>query len=86
MRETKHSIQLFTPFGAGYIPEDHGHDPPLDHSKGWGRWPMALVAVLLCATTAAAAVMATGRTHAPVPALWKQGAPNIFTKAPDGAG
>lgn len=44
-----------------------------------------LVAVLLFATTAAAAFMATTGPHAPIPALWKQDAPSIFTKAPDSA-
>jgi hypothetical protein len=46
---------------------------------------MTFVAALLFATTTIAAVMATTGAHAPIPQLWKQSAPSIFTKAPDGA-
>jgi hypothetical protein len=46
---------------------------------------MTLVALLLFATTTVAAVMATTGTNVPIPQLWKQSAPSIFTKAPDGA-
>jgi hypothetical protein len=46
---------------------------------------MTLVALLLFATTTVAAVMATSANHTAIPQLWKQSAPSIFTKAPDGA-
>jgi hypothetical protein len=84
MRETIHTTRVFTPFGGGYLPEDHG--PPLELSKGWGRWPLVLVVLLLVVTTVGAAIMATGRTYAAVPALWKQDPPVIFMKANDGYG
>jgi hypothetical protein len=42
--------------------------------------------LLLFGTTAAAAVFASGRTHAPIRELLNQSPPSIFTKAPDGAG
>jgi hypothetical protein len=82
-----HKFQVFTPFGGSYVPEDRERDPPLDRTTGRSRWPMALIAFLLCITTAAAAaVMATGRSRAPVPELWKQNPPILFNKWPDGAG
>ena len=73
----------FAPFHRAAVPGDHG--PAFKPGKEWSRWPMALVAVLLFATTAVAAVMATTGSRAPVPALWKQSAPSLFSKAPDGA-
>ena len=85
MSETKQRFQIFTPLGGGYVSENHSHDPPPDYSKGWSRWSMAIIALLLCATTAAAAIMATGRGHAPIPELWKQSPPSMFNKTPDGA-
>jgi hypothetical protein len=86
MRDTTHSDRIFMPLGGSYVLEDHGPGPPPEHSKGWGKWPMMLIVLLLGATTAAAAIMATGRTHAPVPELWKQSPPAVFMKAPDGYG
>ena len=59
--------------------------PPLAPLKVWSRWPVTLVFMLLFATTTAAAVIATSGAHAPIPSLWKQGPPSIFSKAPDGA-
>jgi hypothetical protein len=75
----------FTPLHQAAAPHDSGHDAAPHASKVWSRWPTTLVAVLLFVTTTAAAVVATSGTHAPIPALWKQGPPSIFTKAPDGA-
>jgi hypothetical protein len=85
MKDPKYSFPIFTPFGGGYIPEAHGHVPPSEHSKGWGKWPMVAVALLLGITTAAAAVIATSRSVTPIPALWTQTQkpPAIFLKAPD---
>jgi len=85
MRDTEHGVQVFTPPSRGLIPEGDGHNLWLERGKGSGWWQMTLIALLLCVTTTAAAVMAAGRTHSPIPALWKQGPPSIFTKAPDGA-
>jgi hypothetical protein len=71
----------FTPFHRAAGPGDCG--PAL--KPGESRWPTMLVAALLLATTTAAALMAATGTHAPIPALWKQDAPSLFTKAPDSA-
>jgi hypothetical protein len=86
MPDTRNTFQIFTPLGGGYVSENHSHDPPPEFSRGWGTWAIALIALLLFATTAAAAVLATGRTHAPIPELLNQSPPSIFNKAPDGAG
>lgn len=84
MRETIHTTRIFTPFGGGYVAEDH--NPPFELSKGWGRWPLLLVASLLTVTTIGAALMATGRTYAAAPGQWKQDPPVVFMKANDGYG
>lgn len=86
MREPNNIIRIFDPFGGGYTPEDHGRGPPLEHTRGWGRWPLALIALLLGITTAGGAILAATRTHAPVPELWKQNPPAFFMKTSDGYG
>ena len=73
----------FAPFPRAAIPDDR--EPAPTPGKEWSRWPMTLVALLLFATTTVAAVMATSANHTAIPKLWKQSAPSIFTKAPDGA-
>jgi len=71
-----------TPFYRAAAPGDRDHDPP-QSGKDRSRWPMAVVALLLFVTTTAA-VLATTRTHAPTPQLWKQSTPGLFTRVPDG--
>lgn len=87
MRPTIHSTQIVTPFGSGYVPEDHGSDPALKNSskRAGGKLAIALTIALFGATTAAA-ITASSRDCAPVPKLWQQNPPSILTKLPGSVG
>ena len=87
MSKTIHSTQIVTPFGSGYVPEDHGLDngprPALEEPrKRGGRLAIALTVALFGATTAAAAISASSRNCASVPQLWQQNPPSILMKLP----
>jgi hypothetical protein len=86
MSKTIHSTQIVTPFGSGYVPEDHRLDqgpvPALEPSKRGGRLAIALTVALFGATTAAAAISASSRNCASVPKLWEQNQPSILMKLP----
>jgi hypothetical protein len=87
MRHSIHSIdttQIYTPFGGGYMHENHGDGPALgDASTGVGtRWAGLIGALLIGATTAAAALTATHRSSQ-VPKLWLTNQPPILMKLPD---
>jgi hypothetical protein len=85
MSKTIHSTQIVTPFGSGYVPEDHRpeHGAVLDEpKKRGGRLAIALTVALFGATTAAAAISASGRNCASVPKLWEQNQPSILMKLP----
>ena len=88
MRDSIHSTQVVTPFGSGYVPEDHGRGPALDEPKKWSRTKLAIVltVALFGATTAAAAITASNRNCAPVPKLWQQSQPSILLKLPGSFG
>jgi hypothetical protein len=87
MSKTIHSTQIVTPFGSGYVPEDHaldyGASPALEQPrKRGGRLAIALTVALFGATTAAAAISASSRNCAAVPKLWQQNPPSMLMKLP----
>jgi len=88
MRDSIHSTQVVTPFGSGYVPEDHGRGPALEEprKRSRGRLAMVLTVALFGATTAAAAITASSRNCAPVPKLWQQSQPSILLKLPGSFG
>ena len=61
MHPTIRSTQVVTPFGSGYVPEDHGSDPALKSSgkRSGAYWGLALTIALFGATTAAAILTAS---------------------------
>ena len=88
MRSTIHGTQIVTPFGSGYVHEDHGRGSPLDEPKKQSGAKLAIVltVALFGATTAAAAITASNRNCAPVPKLWQQSQPSILLKLPGSFG
>ena len=87
MSKTIHSTQIVTPFGSGYVPEDHRLDrgpvPALEEPrKSGGRLAIALTVAVFGASTAAAAISASSRNCAAVPKLWEQNQPSILMKLP----
>ena len=87
MSKTIHSTQIVTPFGSGYVPEDHSLDhgpvPGLEEpGKRGGALAIALTVALFGATTAAAAISASSRSCSSVPKLWQQNPPSILMKLP----
>ena len=88
MTKTIHSTQIVTPFGSGYVPEDHSpdHGPgaaPEEPTKRPGaRLAIVLTVALFGATTAAAAISASSRSCSSVPKLWQQNPPSILMKLP----
>jgi hypothetical protein len=88
MRDSIHSTQVVTPFGSGYVPEDHGRGPALEEPRKRSRTKLAMVltVALFGATTAAAAITASHRNCAPVPKLSQQSQPSILLKLPGSFG
>ena len=88
MSKTIHSTQIVTPFGSGYVPEDHSLDrgpgPALEEPRkqAGARLAIVLTVALFGATTAAAAISASSRNCASVPKLWQQNPPSILMKLP----
>jgi hypothetical protein len=87
MTKTIHSTQIVTPFGSGYVPEDHRLNqeaaPALEQPrKQRAGLAIALTVALFGATTAAAAISVSSRNCAPVPKLWEQNPPSILMKLP----
>jgi len=88
MASTIHDTQIVTPFGSGYVPEDHGSArglvPALEEPRkrpGAGL-TIVLTVALFGATTAAAAISASSRNCASAPKLWQQNPPSILMKLP----
>jgi len=87
MTNTIHSTQIVTPFGSGYVPENHAADqgavPALEEPRKRGvGLAIILTVALFGATTAAAAISASNRNCASVPKLWQQNPPSILMKLP----
>jgi hypothetical protein len=79
-----HRTQIVTPFGTGYVHEDHDPVPALEEpgKRSGTRWAIVLTIALFGATTAAAAISASNRTCASVPKLWQQTPPSLLMKLP----
>jgi hypothetical protein len=84
MTETIHSTQIVTPFGTGYVHEDHGPWPALGQSKKRPGSGLAIVLALALfgATTAVAALSASQQRCAPGPESWQQTPPSLLMKLP----
>ena len=84
MTNTIHSTQIVTPFGTGYVHEDHGPGLALKEPRKQpgARWAIVLTVALFGATTGAAAISASSRNCSPVPKLWEQNPPSILMKLP----
>jgi len=85
MQNSKHRTQMYTLFGGAYVPENHGPGPALgeEAQRSQGKWAVVLVALLLGATTAAAAITATHRNNAPAPISWTQSPANFQMRIPN---
>ncbi|MEI8153709.1 MAG: hypothetical protein WCG92_19265, partial [Hyphomicrobiales bacterium] len=81
MPQTIHTTQVVTPFGGGYVPEDHGSEPAVKEPRGRpGAKVAILLTIALFGATTAAAITASNRDCAPVPKLWHQNPPSILMK------
>lgn len=87
MRASTHTTQVYSVFGSGYVPEDHGHGVALKESGNPLRekWTITLVA-FLCVAVTAGAIAAVNQTRAPPPDLWKQATPTFILNLPGGYG
>ena len=84
MHRTTHDTQVYSPFGGGYVAEEHGSGFAMDESNknsSRGKWAIVLVALLLGASTAGAAITATSR-YASVQTLSRQSLPSFQMKIP----
>jgi hypothetical protein len=88
MTNTVHSTQIVTPFGNGYVHEDHGPGLALDEPKKRPGAGLAIVltVALFGVTTAAAAISASKQNCAPVPKLWHVTPPSLLMKLPGSYG
>jgi hypothetical protein len=88
MPQTIHSTKVITPFGAGYVPEDHGPGPTLREPKKRSGAGLAIVLTiaLFGVTTAAAAISVSNRDCGAVPKLWLQNPPSVLMKLPGTVG
>jgi hypothetical protein len=80
-----YTTKVFTPFGNGYVAEDHGlanlgYEPKTKRSMG--KW-VAVVGILLFGATAAGAVAASQRSHPSIPKLWLQPKPAVLMNLAD---
>jgi hypothetical protein len=87
MPQTIHTTQVVTPFGGGYVPEDHGCEPALKEPRIMPGAKLAiLLTIALFGISTAAAITASNRDCAPVPKLWHQNPPSLLMKLPDSVG
>jgi len=82
--KTIHSTQIVSPFGTGYVHEDHRPIPAL---KARGKQRGALLAIALTvalfgATTAAATLSASNRNCLSAPQTWQPGQPSLLMRLP----
>jgi hypothetical protein len=84
MTQPIHSTQIVTPFGTGYVHEDHGPGTALEEPRKQpgARLAIVLTVALFGATTAAATISASSRNCASVPQVWQQNPPSILMKLP----
>jgi hypothetical protein len=84
MTKTIHSTQIVSPFGTGYVHEDHTPVPALKDAR---KQPGALLAIVLTValfgvTTAAATLSASNRNCSSAPQTWQQNQPSLLMKLP----
>ena len=82
MLHAARNTQVYSPFGSGYVAEEHDRGASLgfESYKSASRGPklaLILASVMLTATTAGA-ISAAKRTYPCVPKLWQQEPPSIL--------
>ena len=84
MTRTIHSTQIVSPFGTGYVHEDHSPVPGLKEPRKQRGALLAIVltVALFGATTAAATLSASNRNCSPAPQTWQQRQPSLLMKLP----
>jgi hypothetical protein len=80
----RHSTEIFSPFGSGYVAEAHGSgnlgcEPKACSAAKW----IAVVGVLLLGATTAGAVAASKQTQPSIPKLWLQPKPAMLMNLAD---
>jgi hypothetical protein len=87
-QEASHSTQIFSLFGGGYVPEEHGRGLALDEprKRSGARWAIVLTVALFGVTTTAAAITASSRSCAQVSRSWQQELPANLMKFPGAVG
>ena len=87
MTQTIHSTQIVTPFGTGYVHEDHGPPPALEQPR---KQPGARIAIVLTVALfgamTAAATSASHQNCSSVSTFWQQNPPSILKKLPGAFG
>jgi hypothetical protein len=79
MTQTIHSTQVITPFGTGYVHEDHGPAPALKQPRKQRGARIAIVlTVALFGAMTAAATSASHQNCSSVPKIWQQTPPSIL--------
>ncbi len=87
MTQTIHSTQIVTPFGTGYVHEDHGPVPALEeHWKRSGAQIAIALTVALFSAMTAAAIAASHQNRSSVSTFWQQNPPSILKKLPGAFG
>jgi hypothetical protein len=79
-----HTTQVFTPFGSGYVPENHGQSriPGYEKKASGAKW-MVVVGALLFGATTVGAVTTARRSYPSIPKLWYQPAPSMLINLQD---
>jgi hypothetical protein len=72
MDQTPHTTQIYSPFGAGYVPEAHSANPANDNKAVWRKRGPLLIGALLAASTAAGAITLTSWTRSSFDEIWTQ--------------
>jgi hypothetical protein len=81
--QTIHSTQVVTPFGSGYVPENHGVSPvPTKPTNPPCAKLVIVIAAALFAAAMAGAIAASSCASSPVSKLWLQTEPTILMKLP----
>jgi hypothetical protein len=85
MLQSKYTTQVYSLFGAGYVPEAHDADPHNGNKPSPVRRRTFLTVVVLAVSTAAGAIAATN-WHRASPDIWTQETPASAMKLPGGFG
>ncbi|MEA2978650.1 MAG: hypothetical protein QOF09_473 [Alphaproteobacteria bacterium] len=87
MEQTTNSTQVYSPFGSGYVPEDHDPDLVNGPEPSPRKRAVLFLVSALALSTAAGAIAATtwNRMNSPEQ-VWTQEAPSSVLKLPGGFG